>query len=62
MLPGCGKNHTNLSAGSPFEVRCHVKNLYDCRCGQIWKLATCLCFSLKLGPVGWGCYLDSDCT
>lgn len=40
----------------------HVKNLYDCHCGQIWKLATCLCFSLKLGPVGWGCYLDSDCT
>lgn len=21
MLPGCGKKHTNLSAGSPFEVR-----------------------------------------
>ena len=20
MLPGCGKKHTNLSAGSPFEV------------------------------------------
>lgn len=24
MLPGCGKKHTNLSAGSPFEVH----NLY----------------------------------
>ena len=24
MLPGCGKKHTDLSAGSPFEVQLTV--------------------------------------
>ena len=27
MLPGCGKRHNNLSAGSPFEV--HSMLLYS---------------------------------
>ena len=27
MLPGCGKKHTNLSAGSPFEV--HMSSIIN---------------------------------
>ena len=27
MLPGCGKKHTNLSAGSPFEVYIHMSTI-----------------------------------
>lgn len=29
----------------------HGKNLLECCCHQIWKLASCLCFSLKLGSM-----------
>ena len=29
MLPGCGKKHTNLSAGSPFEVHTYMNSVIN---------------------------------
>ena len=36
-------------------------NSLECRCSQIWKLAACLCFSMKLVEVGWATAHDILC-
>ena len=39
----------------------HFKNLLKFYCRQIWKFTSCLCFSLKLSPVGWRYYWGGCC-